>query len=90
MKAETLLIFGGVAFLTYWLLKKTPNAVSVDPPKQEEVKPEPKTIVLNLRDNTTQRRKQFRQDFLNPYIKDFNTSKHVTVAPASVTIEPMY
>lgn len=79
MKIENVLIIGGLGFIAYWLLKKQPKVIDINPPMEEPKKEEPQTITLNLRE---QKRNLFPRNFA----KDFNASKFRTVAPPKVVV----
>jgi hypothetical protein len=79
LSVENLVLFAGVGFLAYWLLKKTSKAITIDPPMQ--TKEEPKTIVLDLSGNN-------KRNGLFPSVmaKDYDSSQSKTFAPARTII----
>jgi hypothetical protein len=90
MKKENILLLGVLAFAGYLVYRKysKPKATIVKPETIEEptnVPEEKKTIVLNMRETRSDRMRRF----VDPFYKDYNTSKFRTVAPPMVTIQPM-
>jgi hypothetical protein len=82
LSVENLILYAGVGFLAYWYFRKTPKAITIDPPLQSS-KDEPKTIVLDLRDTKGNGR---RNIFSNNLAKDYNSSERKTFAPARTVI----
>jgi hypothetical protein len=83
MKAQDLFLIAGVAFVGYWLIKKTPKVIDSTSDVFKNDKEEPKTIVLNLRE-TPKKGNFFYED---SFVRDFNTSKFSTVAPPMVVVK---
>jgi hypothetical protein len=81
LSVENLILYAGVGFLAYWYFRKTPKAITIDPPLQ--TKDEPKTIVLDLRDTRGNGRRNIFSDKL---AKDYNASETKTFAPARTII----
>lgn len=90
MKGEDIFFIAGLVFIGYWLTKKQPNIISVDPIESSsvtDVPSEPKTIILDL--NPPKPRSA------NSYVdagvrRSFDASKFSTVAPPMVTIQREY
>jgi hypothetical protein len=86
MKIENVLIIGGLGIIAYWLLKKQPKVVDINPPMEEPKKEEAKTIYLDLSD----KRKKNRNVFPNSFVRDFDASKFRTVAPPMVVVKESF
>jgi len=82
MKIENVIIIGGLGFLAYWLLKKQPKVIDINPTMEDTKNEEPKTIYLDL-SNRNKKRNLFPESF----VRDFDASKFRTVAPPSVVIK---
>lgn len=78
MKLENVLLIGGLAFLTYWLIKKNPKIIDVS---DNNTNNEPKTIVLNLN------QVKGKPDVLSSKVeRRFNAHEFATVSPAMVEV----
>jgi|LakMenEpi03Aug12_release.lakeMendotaPanAssembly.Ray.scaffolds.fasta_scaffold2413784_2 hypothetical protein len=84
MNRKNLLYIVGVGVLGYIIYKSLKKDKPIDAPPVDDYKPltsppqkEPETIVLNLRE---------RKSFIDPFVKDYDSSKKSTVAPPRVTI----
>ena len=82
MKIENVIIIGGLGYLAYWLLKRQPKVIDINPTMENTKVEEPKTIYLDLSN-----RKKNRNFFPESFVKDFDASKFSTVAPPSVVIK---
>ena len=86
MNTKNLLLIGGLAVVGYLIYKqskkpKAQNNADVTPPAPD---PAPVPVIINLN-----RPKRFRGFFTDEVVKDYNTSKFATFAPAKVKIQPM-
>ena len=79
MKLENILIIGGLGFIAYWMIKKSPRIIDV--PDIKAPQPDPKTIVLNL--NNTRGKVGVLSSNVE---KRYNASEFATTSPASVVI----
>lgn len=85
LATENLLIIAGIGFIAYWLFKKTKNAKTIDIPMGASYKPteEKKTIVLDL---SGRQNRDVSSLFPNNMVKDFDTMREKTFAPARTVI----
>ena len=83
LSGENFLLFVGIGYIAYWLLRKTPKAIDINPPMQSSAN-DPRTIVLDLRD----KKKNTNRSGLFPsgLAKDYNTSESKTFAPSRTII----
>lgn len=77
MEVKDLLLIGGLAFVGYWLFKKTDKIININPDILPKAQEEPKTIFLNL--NQTQKKANYFYD--DVFARDFDTSSFKTVSP---------
>jgi hypothetical protein len=90
MKGEDIFFIGGLVFIGYWLTKKQPNIISVDPIEKSnitDVPSQPKTITLDLNPPKPRRANSYIDSSV---VKSYDASKFSTVAPPMVTIQREY
>ena len=83
MKLSNVLIIGGAIAIGYFLLRKKPKVINVEPDITKKDVEKPRTIVLNL----SEPQKKVNTFYDDVYVRDFNSSKFSTVAPPMVTIK---
>jgi hypothetical protein len=83
MKLSNVLLVGGVIAIGYFLLRKKPKVINVEPDITKKDVEKPRTIVLSL----SEPQKKVNTFYDDVYVRDFNASKFSTVAPPSVTIK---
>lgn len=82
LKTENILIIGGLAFITFWLMKKKkPTVIDVADNNKTKSDDDVKTIYLNL-SNT----KGKIPVLSSRVVKQYDSSKFATTSPARVTV----
>ena len=90
MKTEDIFFVGGLVFIGYWLLKKQPKVISVEPLESKpvtQVPQEQKTIIIDLNNQKPMR----ANDYIDSDVRrSFDASKSSTIAPPKVTIQRQF